>query len=167
MQQIIADQHIVFVDEQTSYEVDCSTLLDDGVVFAGIIDKEKWVERRPFTGRITDYDFSTVDQLIADAEQLHVDATQPPSEQEQLENWRQVTVVSAFQARAALTQAGHMADVKAYMAEPDTDEFTILAWETATEFRRDSPTVNELAGVLGLSDNQVDDLFRFALTIHA
>ncbi|MEQ7870756.1 hypothetical protein V6R97_08890 [Chromohalobacter salexigens] len=91
----------------------------------------------------------------------------PPEEPDPLAVWRKATVVSAFQARAALTQAGYMDDVKAHMADPATDSFTVLAWESATEVRRNSPTVKELAGFLGLSDEQVDDLFRFALTIYA
>lgn len=103
--------------------------------------------------------------------QAWLDAGNPiapaPEEPSPLEQWRASTVVSVFQAKAALSQAGYLEDVKAYMADPDTDPITVLAWETATEFRRNSPTVNELAGVLALSDDQVDDLFRFALTIYA
>lgn len=78
-----------------------------------------------------------------------------------------VPVVSAFQARAALLQASLLDDVEAYMALPETDPFVKLAWDKAQEFRRDSPTVNSLAALLGLTDSQLDDLFRFANTITA
>lgn len=78
-----------------------------------------------------------------------------------------VPVVSAFQARAALLQAGLLDDVETYMAQPETDPFVRLAWDKAQEFRRDSPTVNSLAAPLGLTTFQLDDLFRFAKTITA
>lgn len=78
-----------------------------------------------------------------------------------------VPVVSAFQARAALLQASLLDDVEAYMTSPTTDPFVKLAWDKAQEFRRDSPTVNSLATLLGLTNSQLDDLFRFAKTITA
>jgi len=59
------------------------------------------------------------------------------------------------------------------MVDPATPSKTRRAWQMATEFRRLSPTVLELAGTLefegvsGLTDEQVDDLFRNALTIEA
>lgn len=73
--------------------------------------------------------------------------------------------VTRFQALAAPLQAGLLADVEAYMALPETDPFTVLAWKEAQGFRRDSPIVTEWAQVLNLSATQLDDLFRFAWTI--
>lgn len=77
------------------------------------------------------------------------------------------TVVSPFQARVALMRAGLMAQVEAIMANPETDPETVAAWEYATEFRRDSPTLLALAGALGLSVEQVDELFRVAVGVVA
>lgn len=73
--------------------------------------------------------------------------------------------VTRFQALAALLQAGLLADVEAYMALPETDPFTVLAWKEAQEFRRESPIVSGLAQVLSLTEVQLDDLFSFASTI--
>jgi len=42
-----------------------------------------------------------------------------------------------------------------------------VAWEYATEVRRDSPMVQAMAQQLGLTDEQVDDLFRQAAAITA
>jgi hypothetical protein len=64
-----------------------------------------------------------------------------------------------------LLQAGYWEDVSAHLA--DADPVTQLAWETAQEFERLSPTILELAGALGISDTELDDLFRFASTIRA
>lgn len=44
---------------------------------------------------------------------------------------------------------------------------TQLAWAEAVEYSRHSPAILALAGVLELSDEQVDDLFRAAMQIEA
>lgn len=75
--------------------------------------------------------------------------------------------VTRFQALAALLQAGLLPDVEAYMARPETDPFVALAWKEAQDFRRDSPIVLSLGDVLGLTQSQLDDLFKFASTIGA
>ena len=73
--------------------------------------------------------------------------------------------VTRFQARAALAASGLLPSVEAAIAS--ADQFTQIAWADAQEFRRESPTMNALAGVLGLSSAQLDDLFRQAATIEA
>ena len=75
--------------------------------------------------------------------------------------------VTRFQARAALMQAGLLADVEAYMALESTDAFIRLAWTEAQEFNRTSPTVLELASIIGVSDSELDDLFKFAVGVYA
>jgi len=89
----------------------------------------------------------------------------PPTEQELLEEWRATTSVSKFQAKAALAQAGLLDQVKQAVASADT--ITQLAWEDATEFNRNSPTIAALSQALGLTDEQVDDLFKQADQIAA
>lgn len=75
--------------------------------------------------------------------------------------------VSRFQARAALHQAGLLAQVQSIMEDPDTDPMTVIAWQDATEFRRESPTVVALADSLGLDDTALNDLFINAARIEA
>lgn len=74
-------------------------------------------------------------------------------------------VVSRFQARAAMMQAGILDDAEAAVAQADA--ITRLAWAEATEFRRASPAVAALAATMGLSSAQLDDLFRAAAQIEA
>ena len=76
-------------------------------------------------------------------------------------------VVSRFQALAALHLAGHLEQVEQVMADPQTDQLARLAWVNAQEFRRTSPTVAFMATVLGLSEQQVDELFISAGQIEA
>lgn len=75
-------------------------------------------------------------------------------------------VVSRFQARAALHAAGLLSSVEDAIAT-GADVFTQIAWADAAEFRRNSPTIAALAAALGLSEEQVDNLFRQAATITA
>jgi len=73
--------------------------------------------------------------------------------------------ISRFQARAALHQAGYLAQMQT--AIESADPIVKMAWEDATEFRRNSPTVLAFAETLGLTDEQLDEMFRTAAQIEA
>lgn len=75
------------------------------------------------------------------------------------------TEVSRFQLCAAFLQANLLGDIEAYMADPKTDPFVRITWEDAKVFKRNSPMVLAIQSHLGLTDEQMDDLFRFAATI--
>lgn len=74
-------------------------------------------------------------------------------------------VVSRFQARAALFQAGLLPSVEAAVAGADL--LTQMAWADAVEFRRDSAAIKAIAVALGLDAQAVDTLFRAAADISA
>ena len=86
---------------------------------------------------------------------------------EQLANWRASASVSAFQAEQALDDMGHLDAVETLMADPATPKKTVRAWRKAQVFKRDSPTVLDMAGALGLTTEQLDALFEHAATIEA
>lgn len=73
--------------------------------------------------------------------------------------------VSRFQARASLLGAGLLESVE--LAIAGADPVAQLAWADALEFRRYSPTVLAISAGLGLTDEQLDELFRTAVTIEA
>lgn len=76
-------------------------------------------------------------------------------------------VVSMRQARLALLQSGLLDDVEAAiitMAEPQRTSAQI-EWEYSTEVNRASPTTAMLAGVLGLTEEQIDQLFSTAAAL--
>ena len=75
--------------------------------------------------------------------------------------------VTRFQAIAALHLSGLLHDVEAYMSQESTPELTKLAWQNAASFERQSPTVLELASLLGLNSEQLDQLFISAKEIAA
>lgn len=73
--------------------------------------------------------------------------------------------VSMFQARAVLMAHGLYDTVDAALKA--AGGVHLLAWEYATEVRRNSPLVADMARQLGLTDEQVDDLFIQAAQITA
>lgn len=75
--------------------------------------------------------------------------------------------VTRFQALAALHLAGHLPVVEAIMAAPETDMMAKLAWANALSFERSSPLLNGLAGTLGLTPQDLDNLFTTAAGIEA
>ena len=75
------------------------------------------------------------------------------------------STVSAFQAKAALMNAGLF--VQSENAAAAVGGLTLLAWQEATEFQRQSPAIAALSAAIGLSDNQVDALFTAASKITA
>lgn len=101
------------------------------------------------TGAVTVIDDRTPEQVAADA----------------LGAERAGMVVSRFQAKAALDAAGLLASAES--AVTAAGGTALLAWNEAVEFRRNSPTIAGLAGALGLSDTDLDDLFRSAAMIEA
>jgi hypothetical protein len=73
-------------------------------------------------------------------------------------------VVTIRQARLALLQSGLLDDIDAAIAA-STDRALKIEWEFATEFRRDWPALIAMQPALGLTDQQVDDLFHLAVTL--
>ena len=74
-------------------------------------------------------------------------------------------VVTRRQARRALAIFGVLDAVQVALdAIPDDTARTLaqIDWADATEFKRDDETLQMLAGALGLSEKQLDDLFILA-----
>lgn len=90
-----------------------------------------------------------------------------PSPEQILEEKRSKMIVSPFQGRMALIGANLMDQVEAIIANPDTPKETKVAWEYATEWKRLSPMIEGLGGVLGLDGEQIDNLFEEAAQITA
>jgi hypothetical protein len=68
--------------------------------------------------------------------------------------------ITPWQLRKALNQLGLRNAVEAAIAQADQD--TKDGWEFATEFRRDDEMLNAMASALGISDSELDDIFRLA-----
>lgn len=73
--------------------------------------------------------------------------------------------VTRFQALAALHLSEKLEQVEAIMAQPETSVLTKLAWQNALVFKRQSPMVLAIGEVLGLSAEDLDQLFITAASI--
>ena len=71
--------------------------------------------------------------------------------------------MSSWQARAILEIEGLLGSVEAFISDLPDDASKIIiksAWNNNATFERSSPTINTIAIALGLTDEQVDNLFR-------
>ncbi|AHB49322.1 hypothetical protein W911_14280 [Hyphomicrobium nitrativorans NL23] len=116
-----------------------------GVSVGARSDKQTW--------RVDYADTATPEQIAAaEAAISAIDANAPIVPQS----------VTPYQARMALHYAGHLPAVEALVSNPETDAAARIAWEYATVFERHSPFIAALAPGLGLTEQQVDDLFIVA-----
>lgn len=75
--------------------------------------------------------------------------------------------VTPFQAKAALYNAGLLDEVQAYVESPSTDQLVKIAWNNAIEYRRLSPMIESIGNALGMSAEELDNLFTAASQITA
>lgn len=75
--------------------------------------------------------------------------------------------VTRMQAKTVLHMAGLLTSIQTFMDDPGTDPIYKIAWDEAQTFDRNSQTIAALQSTLGLTDDQIDDLFRQASTITA
>ena len=75
--------------------------------------------------------------------------------------------VSRLQARLALIQIGKWEITKAYFEEPERTAEEIAFFEDSTVYRRDNPVMIAAAAYVGVTEEQLDDLFRLAATLVA
>ena len=83
------------------------------------------------------------------------------------EEKRPQMIVTMRQARLALLQQGLLANVEtaiASMSEPDRSQVSI-EWEYASTVERTSPWISAMASALGLTEEQMDNLFVIAETL--
>lgn len=76
---------------------------------------------------------------------------------------REAMKVTRFQAKAALMQAELLEDIEQAVGASD-DPLIALAWQEAS-FERLSPFVAQMQQVIGLTDEQLDELFVAAAGI--
>jgi len=95
-----------------------------------------------------------------------VDGNTPEPEQtaDELKAAKMSKAVSMRQARLALLQAGKLADIEAAIAAlPEPDKTAVsIEWEYAQDVRRDHTWVQALGAQLGMTDDELDNLFALA-----
>lgn len=87
----------------------------------------------------------------------------PEEQQARLNDWRRTLSVSPLQIRRALRQTGLLDNLTAYVEGSSVE--VREAWEYAVQIDRTDPLIVGAAQSLGVTDAQVDDLFRLAATL--
>lgn len=73
--------------------------------------------------------------------------------------------VTPLQFRRALDAAGLLDECETIVADPVTPKAARLAWEYAITIERTNPFIDQFAAVLGLTAEQVDEIFEAAANI--
>ena len=81
----------------------------------------------------------------------------------ELQDWRRMTSVTPLQIRRALRQVGLLDDVQNFIENSPVE--IREAWEYAIQIDRNNGLIVNAAGTIGVSEQQVDDLFRLAATL--
>ena len=87
------------------------------------------------------------------------------SPEDALEEERSAMNASRFQLKAALQEAGKLSAFEDALGA--AAPVSVLAWAEAASFRRNSPSITELATASGLTDEELDEVFRRAAEIEA
>lgn len=117
---------------------------------------------------ISHYDYTydiNRDEVVQSA--VLVDKPIPSEEQleEELRIKRSTMICSNYQARQALVLSGLYNAVESAMNDPNVDISAKLAWEYSATFYRISPFITAIASSLGLSEDDIDNLFITAMNI--
>lgn len=87
---------------------------------------------------------------------------EPLTPEEELVQWRQSASVTRRQAKQQLLIAGHLTNVQPAIddIEDSTERALVqIYWDDATVFERAHPNLINLGNALGLTDEQIDQLF--------
>lgn len=77
--------------------------------------------------------------------------------------WRETAECGPLEIRRALRSLGKLADVVAYIELQD--EEVQESWEYAGLFKRNDPLVLVAQQVIGATDEEMDELFKLAVTL--
>ena len=103
------------------------------------------------------------EMILVDGE--YVIPSLPADYESALSQWRATAHVERLQARLALIQNNFWESVVVYFSDPSRTTVERAFWEDARTWRRDDPTVMAAGAALGLTEAQVDDLFKLAATL--
>lgn len=102
--------------------------------------------------------FTPEEEARADAEQAEYEANEP-------QRRREAMTVGNKALRLALNDQGVYGDVEAAMAKSTKTTELEIHWNFSTHINRLDPWVLEVGAALGMSDEQLDELFEAAQRI--
>lgn len=159
--QIDVENNLVFFKKDLGVTVDCSALAVQNIKFVCEYKDKIWVEREPFHGRETDFDFSVAYAMFADAESKHM------QEQGQLEEIYDssrdfVTLVQLVRAASELNILGQLQE---WVDSPDRTFIEQIEWRAKMNFHRNCELLAKIKQALALTDQQFTHWFELAKTI--
>lgn len=134
------------------------------VTYSAPVEKTYRREQQPqfdmFTERLETTRTETDTEIVDGWQVISLSAQE---QDEFLQGWRNFISSSMRQARLALKQQGLLATVQSNIdALPEESQ---IEWEYAARVERKSPLVASLGAALGLTETQLDDLFKLAITL--
>lgn len=107
------------------------------------------------------FDIETGESVLEDMTQEEIDMLQNH------DTIQSINVVTMRQARLALLQQGLLSQVQSAIdALPSPQkEAAQIEWDYSSEVHRNKPFVQTLGNALGLTEEQLDDLFLLASTL--
>jgi hypothetical protein len=159
--QIDVKNNVVFIDKDKHVVMDCSFLLSDGVIFVAEKNGEIWVEREPYNGRETNYDFSKVYSFYAEAETEYI------SEMIKLKEIRDksLDVVTSIQLTKAAEERGEqcLSALEQWVYSPERTLIEKMLWWSPTTHHRDSDFIKKIyEGLLLNSEHDQKMFFELA-----
>lgn len=162
------------------WKMKLTIIKDDGVVGVNGVFKKLDISTLPSGIRAVQWDGATghiefytgPNQDISDIAQFQpfIDDYNIPDPPPQIpiltiDQQRALMIVSRFQARAAMLNAGILPQLETYFASATPTALQKEAWNSVSDFRRLSPLVVSVGALMNLSDVQLDLLFSTAATI--
>lgn len=157
-----ADRAKHFWDNISNLPTEMSPTSTTGVVKDRVYNAEP--DHDPLTQNIS---FDWVESDTAITQTWTVTDKTDEEKAQALLDWRSRTAVTMRQARLALIQQGLMSQVEdgiALIPEPDKSKIE-TEWEYASIVQRNSEWIGIMQPALGLTDEQMDDLFKLAGTL--
>jgi len=93
--------------------------------------------------------------------------TEAEREAAALQQWRETAFVARVYAELTLIQSGLWAAVQAFFESPERTDAERAWWRATPTWRRTHAAMESAATALGLTAEQIDDLFRSAITLQS
>jgi hypothetical protein len=159
--QIDVEKNLVFFRDELSVSADCSALAAQNIKFICEQRDKIWVEREPFEGRETDFDFGIAYSMFSDAEAKYM---QEQNELQEIYDSARDYVTLVQLVRAA-DELNLLAALQAWVESPDRTFLEQTEWRGKMNFHRNCELLGKITQTLGLTEQQFTSWFELAKTI--
>jgi hypothetical protein len=160
---IEVDINLVFFDpedDSRSITIDCSSLKQKNIKFVCEEDGVMWIEEKPFTGRVYDFDRAEVDDLFQRAEDAWTE------ENDRFMNSLDVTPeIAAYYGMLAVDQMGYATQFYGWSTAPERSPQEKTFFNYKLVWRRDDQILIDCLVAIGFDEQKIDDLFELAVNL--